>query len=84
MRVETRVLRVLFLLGELGSQTNPIGNPWAPSTWERGGGKRGESAGGWGFDTGAPTSTPVHNDNTVESVLLAVASQACDMLDLCM
>lgn len=27
---------------------------------------------------------PGHNDNTVESVLLAVAFQACNMLDLCM
>lgn len=33
---------------------------------------------------GAPTSTPIHNDNTVKSVLLAVAFQACHMLDLCM
>lgn len=31
-----------------------------------------------------PPSTPFHNDNTVESILLAVAFQACNMLDLCM
>lgn len=43
-----------------------------------------ESAGGWGDGMGAPVSTPVRNDNTVESVLLAVAFQACDMRDLCM
>lgn len=37
-----------------------------------------------GVVMGAPTPAPVRNDNTVESVLLAVAFQACHMLDLCM
>lgn len=42
--------RLGFLLGEIGNQTNPVCRPWAPSTWEGRGGRRGELAGGWGCD----------------------------------